>query len=230
MVKKPLINLSPNQYVFLFHHGQTTARVKGLIQGRNDFPISPETEANLPIISEKFITKLESLSIDLATIIIYCSPARRAYKTALDICSELYKRTKKKPEIRILQSLENISLGSWEGQPKFNVYKDPKGQRLSNGRDFLAKASGYSSDGSPPENLLQVLDRVQKIFIKLVKRSQNTIFVGHKMSLIIPGVLALAPNLLKDPDGAINWRRLEFPSGGYMIFHENGYEICLNKI
>jgi tetratricopeptide (TPR) repeat protein len=222
---EPLIELLPDQHIILIHHALTEARVCGYIQGRDDTAVSKNAYSELPNVANTILGKLDSKGIDLARIPIHSSPAKRSYEVAFAIADELLKRTSSMPKILIHEDLENIGLGCWEGVSKADLDTDIDRQRLSSGRNFGIRASGYSSDGSLAESPFEVIERAFRVLYQIVQTQQNAIIVGHKMSLIVPGVLFWCPSLMIDSDGIVNWRKLEFPSGGYIIISADGVEI-----
>ena len=225
-VSNGVLSLPPDQVLLLLHHGLTEERIKGQIQGRRDSPLSETSHSDLAQTASHVLNTLRTKGVDLRKVSIYCSPAIRAYETAFAVADRLSGMTNRNPEIIIREQLENIGLGSWEGLPKTGLLEDPIWLRLSSGRDFAVSAPGISSDGKSAETLLRAVERCFSVLSEIISVGESAIVVGHKMSLIIPGILFFSPNLLLDPDGAFNWRTVKFPQGGYIVVSESGVEIA----
>lgn len=223
--KNPLFQLKSNQQIVLHHHGLTKAREEMRIQGRDDTYLVGSSKNKLQNVSSEILNKLELREVKLNKIVIYSSPSRRSYETAFALSNELYRRIGKNVMINIREDLENISLGQWEGQYKSELINDPIWKRFYSGRDLIVSAPGTSVDGSSPESPLQVIERTSKVFLEAIENGRNAIFIGHKMSVIIPGVLLFAPKLILDFDNVLNWKKLDFPEGGYVLLSEKEIEI-----
>lgn len=94
---------------YLIRHGETTGNKEGRFRGRKDFPLN-----------ENGIQQAKDLALELKDIpinAIYCGPLSRTLETAR-IVGEYH-------HIPIIteESINNISLGSWEGKLKSEIKK-----------------------------------------------------------------------------------------------------------
>jgi|GEM_PF-3413882 len=219
--------LQKDQHIILLHHTLTQQRIDKVVQGRDDTSIPESITKQLPYIADQVLSFLISRQVNLAELDIYSSPLKRAYEVAFALVEGITNMTKTLSKIKISSRLENIGLGSWEGKQKNEVLQDVHYQKMSSGSDFLIQAPDISSDRTLPESPYEVIKRAINIILEIVSQKRNTIIVGHKMSLIVPGVLLFAPNLMMEPDGYINWRTLSFPEGGFIYI--NSQKVIINE-
>lgn len=94
----------------LIRHGETVANRENIFRGRMDFPLNENGISQAKALAKE----LSQFNID----VIYSSPLSRSLKTA-----EIIGSTCSTIDIHADEGLINISLGSWEGQPKNEIAK-----------------------------------------------------------------------------------------------------------
>lgn len=219
------LSIAAGRSLVLVHHSLTDERVEGRIQGRRDPPLGEKGINRVSQVAKEVCDAMVSRNVDLKHISLYSAPARRCYETSAAIADEVFLRCGHYVEFHVRSALENVGLGAWEGHLKDELQADPLWHRMSSGRDFAVRAPGLSTDGTSSECLLQVLHRAFDAFAEISQSEENTIVVGHKMSVMLSGTLFFYPKLLLDHEGSINWRKLEIPYGGYMIIGHDGFQI-----
>jgi broad specificity phosphatase PhoE/tetratricopeptide (TPR) repeat protein len=220
----PLLKVRRGQKLVVLHHGLSSMRHDGRIQGRIDAGLMHDCRPAIVANSKAITERLQGLGVDLRTIRVLSAPARRAYETAFIVVDELRGQSRQIPVLRVRRSLENIGLGDWEGQRKQDLAMSENWIALSSGRNFSVAAPGRSADGTSPESLREVINRVYSVLSDLVEDDASAILVGHKMSLIIPAILLFSPTLLVDADQVLNWRAFDFSPGTGLIISEDSIE------
>lgn len=207
----------PKNIVLALHHTLSHLRTEGRIQGRLDSDIATNAAERLRRVSAAVVSELSHRSVDLKAVSVYTSPARRAYETALSVVDSLQLATGQSPKVYVLEALENICLGEWEGQLRSRVASSVAHSRLSSGRDFGATAPGMSPDGIAGEQILAAILRGVSVLERLSLADGAAVVVGHRMTLMVAAALYWNPGLLRDKDGKANWRVLPVPHGGYIL-------------
>ena len=95
-----------NKNIYLLRHAQSEYNEKGIFQGRLDSDLTPLGFVQARLSAQEFLGK----EIE----VIYSSPQRRAYKTALTIAALLGL------EVIVDERIREMSLGNYEGK-KFSV-------------------------------------------------------------------------------------------------------------
>lgn len=217
--------LKSNQYLVLVHHAFTEAMKRGLVQGTEDVNVDTEEMALLSERARRVVERILKTGVPLSDVLLFTAPARRCYQTAFSFADELVRRNRPWPMIEVRRSLENMALGSWEGKAKKDLLGESRRKRHGSGRDFLVRPPEGHGYGIDAENAAEVLERAAFTLVKVASSGRTSIVVGHHMSLIVPGFVLWAPAEVLDSDGAINWRRPDFPAGSTLLVKSNGWEI-----
>lgn len=96
--------------VYLVRHGETKGNKEGYFRGRYDYPLNENGLFQAKEVAKYFKDK----KID----IIYSSPLKRAYQTAMEIAKI------KNMEVIKDEGFNNLYFSSWEGKPKELIKKE----------------------------------------------------------------------------------------------------------
>jgi broad specificity phosphatase PhoE/tetratricopeptide (TPR) repeat protein len=214
--------------VVALHHTLSQFRTEGRIQGRLDSDVAADTPARLGRVSAAVVAELSSRAVNLKTVTVYTSPAKRAYETAFAVLQRLQDASGKVPTLQVLEELENICLGEWEGQERPQVADSKEYSRLSSGYDFGAVAAGVSADGIAGEEVLASILRGAAVLERISIAEHDAVVVGHRMTLMVAAALYWKSDLLRAVDGRTTWRALPVPHGGYLL--KAGDEVVVGTI
>lgn len=152
--------------LLLVRHGETQWNVLGKIQGSSDVELNQKGLLQAKEIAEAFDLDSDYL--------IYSSARKRAYQTAQEISKRLNK------EIKILEGLNEISLGMWEGMTWDEVAKIYSEDFIfwKNNRDFAKPHGGESYN--------ELLERVLYSLKEIIENSnQDAIVTTHSLVIMI---------------------------------------------
>ncbi len=146
--------------VYLVRHAQSEYNEKGIFQGRLDSDLTPLGFVQARLCAQEFLDK------DIQ--VIYSSPQRRAYKTALTIGDLLGL------EVLVDERIREMSFGILEGSPFWNVSKE-KEQMFKN---WLKNPVKYPL---PSQEDMREFERRVRSFLEDIRRSkrENILVVAH---------------------------------------------------
>jgi len=159
--------------ILLVRHGQTDSNINGFYMGWSNEDINQEGYSQA--------RKLAARLVDLPTSVIYSSPLKRAYNTALLLAEPHQLKTE------VMQDLIEIKLGDWEGLHIDEIARgwpqlwqewrtDPTGVTVPNGESFK-----------------QVVERVTRTFDKIAGANvdKNVLIVTHEIVVKVMAIYAL---------------------------------------
>lgn len=130
--------------LLLVRHGESTWNAEGVVQGRSDPPLSPLGATQAQAIAQRLA------STELAGL--YCSPATRAYDTALAIDQPHGRKPQCEPD------LVEVNLGSWQGEHVCDLMQDASARY----RDWERDPTSIRPPGG--ETIAEVYGRVAPVF------------------------------------------------------------------
>ncbi|SNZ13100.1 histidine phosphatase family protein [Hydrogenobacter hydrogenophilus] len=146
--------------LFLVRHAQSEYNEKGIFQGRLDSDLTP-----LGFVQARLTAK-ELLDKNIQ--VIYTSPQRRAYKTALTIGDILHL------EPIVDERLREMSFGEYEGKPFWSLVEE-------NRELFLNWLANPLKNPLPTQESMEELEKRVKSFLEEIKESpyENILIVAH---------------------------------------------------
>ncbi len=146
--------------LFLVRHAQSEYNEKGIFQGRLDSDLTP-----LGFVQARLTAK-ELLDKNIQ--VIYTSPQRRAYKTALTIGDILHL------EPIVDERLREMSFGEYEGKPFWSLVEEHR-------ETFLKWLANPLKNPLPTQESMEELEKRVKSFLEEVKESsyENILIVAH---------------------------------------------------
>lgn len=193
--------------LYLLRHGESEGNRDNKFRGRIDFGLTERGK----IQAQQAGSFLKGVPFD----IIYTSPLKRAYDTAVILQSFI------KTEIVIDESFTNISLGPWEGKPKEFVRENfPEEWNI-----WITKPEELYIEGieSLNEVMKRSLGRVEKI---REMHQGNVLIVTHRAVLkpLLAGLLEIPPPYfwkLHVDTAAVSIVEWLGPSRGWMLKNLN---------
>jgi len=148
--------------IYLIRHAETEWNVSKKLQGWGDGPLTEKGRLQ----SAKLGKRLESIKFNS----IYCSTSGRA-RTTLSIALN-------NTNAEYLDSLREISLGTWEGRSQSEIEKENPVQF----DNFWHHPEKFSVEGG--ESFFDVYNRTGKILRLLAQKEQNDfIIISHTVSI-----------------------------------------------
>lgn len=149
-----------NKNIYLLRHAQSEYNEKGIFQGRLDSDLTPLGFVQARLSAQEFLDK----EIE----VIYSSPQRRAYKTALTIADLLGL------EVIVDERIREMSFGNYEGKKFWDLVEEE-------GHIFRAWLSNPVKNPLPTqENMEDFSKRVESFLEDIVKGPyKNLLVVAH---------------------------------------------------
>lgn len=165
-----------NKKIYLLRHAQSEYNEKGIFQGRLDSDLTPLGFVQARLSAQEFLDK----EIE----VIYSSPQRRAYKTALTIADLLGL------EVIVDERIREMSFGSYEGKRFLDLVEEE-------GHLFRAWLSNPVKNPLPTqENMEDFRKRVESFLEDIVKGPyKNILVVAHGGTLHAMVCLAMGLGL-----------------------------------
>ncbi len=162
-------------YVYLVRHGQTAWNKEEIFRGRSDVPLN-ETGLREASLAAEYFRGMEVQAI-------YSSPLSRAWQTAQKIAGVVGQK------VIPLQGINDMSFGTWEGQPLRDVQKSD-GERY---RQWVEAPHLLKIPGG--ESLDEVRDRAMVALEEAIRThaGKTVVFVSHRVinKVLICGILGL---------------------------------------
>jgi broad specificity phosphatase PhoE len=145
--------------IFLIRHGPTNENRAGILIGQSDPPLANDSRL-----------LIKSMSLSLEPDIVYSSPSKRAYETALLLFPE--------KNIIIEPDILERNFGDFEGSRKDSLIKITKGKEtyLFRDEDTLVYHGG--------ESIKLLEERINRFIDKLLKKNSSKIAVVSHGTLI----------------------------------------------
>ncbi|GBC88976.1 Putative phosphoserine phosphatase 2 [bacterium HR13] len=146
--------------LYLVRHAQSEYNEKGIFQGRLDSDLTPLGFVQARLLAREFLKK----KVD----IIYSSPQRRAYKTALTISDMLG------TQLVVDERLREMSFGEYEGKHFWSMLEAHKDV-------FLNWLSNPVKHPLPTQESMEEFEKRVRSFLEDVKSNhyQNMLIVAH---------------------------------------------------
>ncbi len=166
--------------IYLIRHAETEWNVSKRLQGWGDGPLTEKGKLQSAMLGKR----LESIKFDS----IYCSTSGRA-RTTLSIAI-------KDSNAEYLDSLREISLGTWEGREQSEIEKENPVQF----DNFWHHPENFSVDGG--ETFFDIYKRTGEVLRLLAQKEQNDfIIISHTIAIRAMIASALGKNVSEIWDG-----------------------------
>lgn len=169
-----------DQTVWLVRHGETVYNKEGRFQGCLDVPLSAEGERQ----ASKVAARLGEEKVEA----VYSSRLKRAYRTANLIAA---------PHglpVRIIDGMEEMGFGRWEGKSFFDLEEDEKDAAKS---WFNDPVTNVIPEG---EAISQFQQRINQAYHKLLEEvnGKDTVLVTHGgvIKVILVSILGVSLSML----------------------------------
>lgn len=182
----PLKELASGRRIFLIRHGETRQHAEKMFIGRYDVPLEKGADDNVRIMARS-IAEMLSLNAGEDNACkpirrIYVSPLTRTVQTAEMLRDVLHDyglgcgRNAEPCELCIIDDLQEISLGDWDGMPVREVKERYPEEYHRRGEDMFAFKTGNKA-----ENFYDVQYRAVKALRKILEEddSSEVIIVSH---------------------------------------------------
>lgn len=197
--------------LYLLRHAQSEYNEKGIFQGRLDSDLTPLGFVQARLVAREFLDKKIQ--------VIYSSPQRRAYKTALTVADLLGL------EVVVDERIREISFGDYEGKHFWTLVEEE-------GETFRAWLSNPLKNPLPTQENMESFRKRVESFMADVLRSdyENLLIVAHGGTLHAITCLALGLglenlwNIHMDNTGITH---LRYNSGRFELKHLN--RLCHTK-
>lgn len=205
--REPLQQLAAGKRISLVRHGETRQHDEKMFIGRYDVPLEEGAEKNVRAMAEKLYAQLgcgaEATDAGCSAAApdrIYVSPLKRAVQTG-----EIFREVLGS-DLCIIEDLQELSLGPWDGMPVREVKEKFPEEYLRRGEDMFAFKVGNKA-----ENFYDVQYRAVKALRKILEAdsSHDIVIVTHST------VIRALENNLKGKKVDDEWRPV--PKNSYIM-------------
>ena len=203
---------SETKYLYLLRHAQSEFNEKGIFQGKLDSDLTPLGFVQARLSAQDLIDK--------GIEVIYSSPQRRAYKTALTVADVLGL------EVIVDERIREMSFGRYEGKP-FLELMEKEGDII---RSWLSNP--LKNPLPTQEDMEHFKQRVESFLSDLLNTSyKNILVVAHGGTLHAMICLALGlglENLWNIHIDNAGFALLKYSSGRFELKHLN--RLCHREV
>lgn len=170
--RAPLEEKAMGRNIYLVRHGQTKQHDEKMFIGRYDVPLAEDAVEDVKKMAAELAEELEGKGSTSSVKKIYTSPLTRAKQTAEIIKIAL----KGDVELCVIDDLQEISLGSWDGRPVREIKEKYPDEYDRRGKDIFTFKTGNKA-----ENFYDVQYRAVKALRHILEEddSKDIVLVTH---------------------------------------------------